>query len=61
VSKDGMIWRNIVCDYKGWESPWVDIFKVKMLPQNFLLDGNGKVIAHDLWYEELEKQLKALQ
>jgi hypothetical protein len=56
-----MIWKNIVCDYKGWESPWVDIFKVKMLPQNFLLDGNGKVIAHDLWYEELEKQLKALQ
>ena len=39
----------------------VDIFKVKMLPQNFLLDGNGKVIAQDLWYEELEKQLRALQ
>jgi hypothetical protein len=61
VSKDGMIWKNIVCDFKGWESPWVDIFKIKMLPQNFLLDGNGKVIAQDLWYEELEKQLRALQ
>lgn len=61
ITKDGIIWKNLVCDYKGWDSPLVDIFKIKLLPQNFLIDGNGKVISHNLWYEELDKQLKALQ
>ncbi len=61
ITKDGITWKNMVCDYKGWDSPLVDIFKIKILPQNFLFDGKGKVISHSLWYEELEKQLKALQ
>ncbi len=61
LAKDVIPWKNVLCDYKGWESPWVDLFKIKLLPQNFLFDANSKIIANNVWDDELEKQLKALQ
>jgi hypothetical protein len=37
-----------------------DLFKVKLIPAIFLLDGNGKVIGEQLRGESLNKKLEEL-
>jgi peroxiredoxin len=56
IHHDGLLWTQ-VSDLKFWESPIVSLYKLTALPQNFLIDPNGKVIARDLDSEELSAKL----
>jgi len=39
-------------------NPVVQLYGVKGIPQNFLLDPQGRIIAHNLRGEALEKKLR---
>lgn len=59
IRKDGMMWTQ-VSDLKSWENAAAKIFGVVAIPQNYLLDPTGKIIATNLRGEALDKKLKEL-
>ena len=56
IHHDGLLWTQ-VSDLKFWQSPVVALYKLTALPQNFLIDPNGKIIARDLDGNELSAKL----
>ena len=59
VSKeDDIRWDNQMIDTGGTESDLLRKYKVEYLPALFLVDKNGKVIAENLSYEQLDVELK---
>ncbi|HEY2582792.1 MAG TPA: TlpA disulfide reductase family protein [Mucilaginibacter sp.] len=56
VHHDGMLWTQ-VSDLKFWQSPVVNLYKLTALPQNFLIDPTGKIIARNLDGNELTAKL----
>ena len=47
VVQDGYTWTN-VSEGKKWDAEIAKDYQVSSLPANYLLDGNGKIIAKDL-------------
>lgn len=37
-----------ICDEKGWRSKYATMFNINSIPANFLLDGNGVILATSL-------------
>lgn len=58
IEKDGLIWAN-VSDLKG-NNQAAMIYGVRDIPDNFLIDENGIIIARFIRGEKLEKKLKEL-
>ena len=56
IRKDGTTWTQL-CDLKAEASETAQLYDINEIPQNFLLDPNGKIIAKHLMGEELEKRL----
>ncbi len=56
IHHDGLSWTQ-VSDLQFWKSPVVSLYKLTALPQNFLIDPNGKIIARDLDSDELAARL----
>lgn len=59
INKFGIEWTQ-VSDLKFWLSPVAKTYELQEIPANFLVDGNGKIIAKDLHGEELEQFLSHL-
>lgn len=59
IHTDGLRWQQ-VSDGKGMSGPVPDMYGVKSIPKNFLLDKTGKIIARNLRGEELAKKLEML-
>jgi len=59
IEKDKLVWKQ-VSDLKGWQSPAARLYNVEAIPTNFLIDGNGKIIASNLRGEDLEMKLSEL-
>lgn len=59
VEKDGLIWDN-VSDLKGENNEAGVIYGVRDLPDNFLIDENGIIIARYLRDDNLKNKLKEL-
>jgi thiol-disulfide isomerase/thioredoxin len=59
VKKDQLAWTQ-VSDLKGWQNKVADLYGVKGIPMNYLLDRDGKIIAKSLRGEDLEKKLDEL-
>ncbi|MBP1640658.1 MAG: alkyl hydroperoxide reductase/Thiol specific antioxidant/Mal allergen [Bacteroidetes bacterium] len=59
IKKDGLVW-NHVSDLKYWNSAAAQLYQVHSIPQNFLLDPTGKIVAKNLRGEDLEKKLSEL-
>lgn len=59
IKDDGLSWTQ-VSDLKFWSNEVAVKYKVESIPQNFLLDPNGKIIAKNLRGEELFAKLKTL-
>ncbi|MDQ2719648.1 MAG: AhpC/TSA family protein [Bacteroidota bacterium] len=59
VHQDHLPWTQ-VSDLKGWKSAPVKLFGIESIPQNFLLDPQGKVIARNLREQALQNKLKAV-
>jgi len=60
INKDGLIWESHVSDLKGWYSVPAAIYQVTSIPANFLIDGNGIIIAKNLRAESLERTMEGL-
>lgn len=60
IEQDGLEWETHVSDLKGWKSVPAAMYGVFQVPSNFLIDGNGIIIAKDLRGEFLDNKLKEL-
>ncbi len=49
-----------VCDFKGANSQAVQLFGITSIPQNFLFDREGNIVARNVYGEELKQELKKL-
>lgn len=56
IHTDQLTWTH-VSDLKFWENEVAKLYSVRAVPQNFLLDPNGKIVAKNLRGEELDKKL----
>lgn len=56
IMHDHLTW-NHMSDLKYWSSAAVGAYQISGIPFNVLLDPTGKIIAHNLRGEDLEKKL----
>lgn len=59
IQADGLSWMH-VSDLKGWKNAAAAQYGVKLIPQNFLLDKDGKIIARNLRGAALAKKLSEI-
>lgn len=59
IHNDGLTWTH-VSDLKFWDSKTAALYVVRAIPQNFLIDPNGKIIGKNLRGEDLENKLEEL-
>jgi peroxiredoxin len=59
IRDDKLTWTH-VSDLKFWNNEAAARYKVSSIPQNFLIDPTGKIIAKNLRGEELHSMLKNL-
>ena len=57
AKNDSVTWP-VVCDGKMWQSPIVSQLGFTAVPDNIIIDRNGKVIARRLPLAELRKQIE---
>ncbi len=60
IEKDGLEWNSHVSDLKGWQSVPAAMYGVMGIPMNFLIDGDGIILAKGLRGEYLDNKLKEL-
>ncbi len=56
VKDDGLTW-NHVCDLNGGSNIAAQIYNIRFIPSNFLLDPTGKIIASNLRGNDLKNKL----
>jgi len=56
IEKDNLTWTH-VSDLQFWNNAAAQLYRVQSIPQNFLIDPNGKIVAKDLRGPDLEKKL----
>jgi peroxiredoxin len=59
IHQDQLTWTQ-VSDLKVWNNAVAKLYGIQAIPQNFLLDKEGKIIAVDIKGEELNKKLLEL-
>ncbi|MGI4884635.1 MAG: redoxin domain-containing protein [Janthinobacterium lividum] len=59
IAADGLVWHQ-VSDLKYWQNAAAQQYGVQAIPQNFLLDPAGKIVATNLRGEELQTKLAQL-
>ncbi len=58
IEKDNLSWSNHVSDLKAWDSDAATLYQVYSIPTNFLIDGNGVILAKGLRGNALERMLE---
>ena len=56
IKDDGLTWTQ-VSDLKYWNNAAATMYFVQSIPQNFLIDPQGKIVAKNLRGAELESKL----
>ncbi|MGZ3939259.1 MAG: redoxin domain-containing protein [Flavisolibacter sp.] len=56
IHKDGLTWTH-VSDLKYWDNAVAKEYGIRAIPQNLLLDPQGKIIAKNLRGEDLDAKL----
>ncbi|WP_111307055.1 TlpA disulfide reductase family protein [Confluentibacter sediminis] len=59
IEKDQLPWKQ-VSDLKGWKNEVAIQYGIQAIPQNMLIDPDGKIIAKNLNGEELHTELKKI-
>jgi len=57
IEADNLIWDSHVSDLAGWRSSAAGLYGVRSIPQTFLIDQEGKIIAKNLRGNALERKL----
>lgn len=58
ISTDMLSWKNHVSDLGGWQSQPAKIYGINSIPTNYLIDGNGIILAKNLRGEALATELQ---
>ena len=61
ISADELIWANHGCDFGAWQSVPAKRYGITRIPSNFLIDGNGIIVAKNLRGAVLEETLQKLK
>jgi len=48
IKADKLEWQEHVSDLMGWNSQVAYAYHVESIPSNFILDGNGKIVAKNM-------------
>lgn len=48
IANDGLSWKNHVSELKGWDCSAATEYGVAWIPQNFLIDIDGNIVAKNL-------------
>ena len=59
IHADGLAWQH-VSDLQYWKNAVAKLYSIRSIPQNFLLDPQGKIVAANLRGEALTQTLQAL-
>ncbi len=59
MTDDKLFWKYHVSDLKGWQSDGAAIYGVRSIPQTFIVDGSGVIIAKNLKGEDLNNFLNS--
>lgn len=60
IEKDKLTWPYHVSDLKGWQSAAGKSYNISFIPQNFLLNEKGIIIAKNLRGKQLDEALEKL-
>jgi thiol-disulfide isomerase/thioredoxin len=60
IAVDSLIWPYHVSDLKQWSSEAVEKYEINSIPNNWLIDGRGVIIAVGLRGEALDKKLESM-
>lgn len=60
IEADKLSWDYHVSDLKGWHAKYAAVYGVRGIPANFLIDGNGVIVAKNLRGPALENALEQL-
>jgi len=58
VKDDKLDWPYHISDLKGWYSKYAAVYGVRSIPSNFLIDGNGIIVAKGLRGPDLETTVR---
>jgi len=58
IKDDQLEWPYHVSDLKGWQNAAAQKYQVKSIPQSFLIDGDGIIVATNLRADDLDKALR---
>lgn len=56
IKEDGLKWTQ-VSDLRGWENKVAKLYGIEEIPQNYLIDPKGIIVAKNLHGDELDKKL----
>lgn len=59
IEQDKLTWHH-VSDLKGWKNAAALLYGVRSIPQTFLLDKEGRILAHNLKGPDLANKLKQI-
>ncbi|TXH21333.1 MAG: AhpC/TSA family protein [Chitinophagaceae bacterium] len=59
IHKDNLTWTH-VSDLQYWDNTVAKQYGIRAIPQNFLIDPNGKIVAKNIRGEELQKKLSEI-
>ena len=60
IEADKLNWKYHVSDLKGWNSQGAQIYGLRQIPYNYLIDADGKIIAKNLRADALHVALDKL-
>ena len=60
IKQDALTWKTQTCDLKSWDSPVAQLYIVNEIPQNFLIDKKGIIVAINCNGNTLNKTLKKI-
>jgi len=60
IKSDKLEWDHHVSDLKGWQSVPAAMYQVRGIPNNFLIDGQGVIVATGLRGQALDAALNGL-
>ena len=59
IQDDGLVWSQ-VSDLQGWKNATSDLYGIKAIPANLLLDKEGRIIAKNLFGKKLAEKLSQI-
>jgi peroxiredoxin len=59
IKKDGLGWQH-VSDLKGWKNASAEVYYIKAIPSNVLVDKEGNIVAKNLMGKKLYAKLAEL-